>query len=245
MHLWIVAVTLFILVFGLIFYWRIPIKRDTSREKKDDHESIQAYDRINGGPFFGLIRYFVIRQLEKYRPQETLIDAGCGPGYLAFAIARKFPQLKITGIDISGEMVKIAEINSDRLKFNSRVQFLKADVQRLPLASNSIDFAISTLSLHHWSNPGQAMGEFHRVLKPEGQILIFDLRRDAPVILFILAYIVQNLFAPSPIRKTNGAVGSIWSSFIPEEAKILISQSPFQSWKVQPGWSWNYIWGKK
>lgn len=52
------------------------------------------------------------------------------------------------------------------------------DVAGLPLPDGALDWAVSSLSLHHWSDPDRALGEICRVLKPGGQMLLFDLRRD-------------------------------------------------------------------
>jgi ubiquinone/menaquinone biosynthesis C-methylase UbiE len=230
---------------AILSWLRLRIPRDLSKEGIDDRESILAYDQVSRWPLFGLIRYLVIKQLKRHRPQGTLLDAGCGPGYLALAIAQKFPQLKVTGIDISKEMLDLAKINLASSKCNLRVKFQQANVQQLPFENDSVDLAVSTLSLHHWSNPAQALQEIYRVLKPGGQLLIFDLRRDTPRILYYSIRCGQRFLAPAPIRRINGGVGSVWSSFTPSEMEKLLTSSPFRNGKIRKGWGWAYILGQK
>jgi len=224
---------------------RLTIPRDLSKEGVDDCESTLAYDRVSRWPFFKLIRFFVIRELLKYRPQGTLLDCGCGPGYLALEIALHLPQLRITGIDIADDMLKLASSHLSTVKYQPQVSLIKADIQRLPFEDSSFDFAVSTLSLHHWSDPHQALREIHRVLKSGGQMLIFDLRRDMPGILFGLISGVQRFLAPRPIRRINGGAGSVWSSYTPAEMQDLLRNSPFNIGKIQARWGWAYLRGQK
>lgn len=245
MLVWIILIIFAAAVLVALGVSRLNIPRDISREGVDNHDSILAYDKISQGPLFILIRYMVIRQLKRYHPHGLLVDAGCGPGYLTFSIARIFPKLKILGIDISKDTLELASKNRSARKFDSRVNFEEADVVNLPVDSNSIDFAVSTLSLHHWPQPDKALLEIHRVLKPEGQMLLFDLRRDTPRLLFYAVRFNQRFFAPSPIRHLNGGVGSVWSSLTPGEIESLPSLSLFSDWKVQKRWGWVYIWGRK
>jgi ubiquinone/menaquinone biosynthesis C-methylase UbiE len=245
MPVWIVPVIIIVLGLLVLSFLRLRVPRDTEREKFNDHDSFVAYDQVSRWPLFGLVRYVFLRQLRRYHPEGTLVDVGCGPGYLALAIARKFPRLNVLGIDISPEMVALAQHNLAALELDSRVKFQSADVEQLPLEAGSIGFVVSTLSLHHWSNPGQALEEIYRVLKPGGQLLIFDLRRDTPLLAYCIFQLGQRFFAPLDIRRTNGAIGSIWSSYTAAETQELLSLSSFSAWKVQKGWGWAYLWGKK
>jgi ubiquinone/menaquinone biosynthesis C-methylase UbiE len=241
MLVWMVLVL--VLVASGLARRRIP--RDINKESADDYESTLAYDRVNGWLLFAIIRYFFVRQLKRCQPQGTLMDAGCGPGYLAVRIAREFPKLRVIGIDISKDALELATKHANTLIPGSSLSFEEADINRLPLEDYSLDFVVSTLSLHHWPDPGLSFGELYRVLKPQGQLLLFDLRRDIPWGLFYFIQFGQRYVAPPPIRRTNGGVGSVWSSFTPEEMKSLLSASSFLDWKVRRGWGWAYIWARK
>jgi len=204
-----------------------------------------AYDLVSRSPLFSFIRWRVLQQIRKYRPTGILLDIGCGPGYLDIAIAAKYPHVKVIGIDVSREMIELAVRNQSLSKTGQRINYREADIEHLPLENNSVDFVVSTLSMHHLAHPDQALREIFRVLRPSGQLFIFDLRRDMPEFLFGVIRLVQRFLAPYPIRRTNGGTGSVWSSFTPQEMKVLLSESSFSAWKIQKSWGWYYIWGRK
>jgi ubiquinone/menaquinone biosynthesis C-methylase UbiE len=245
MSLWIVpilAVLILVLVLSLV---RIRIPHDGGKEGVNDYASTLAYDQVSRWPLFSFFRFLTISRLKKYEPNGILVDAGCGPGYLVLDLANNFPDLKIVGVDISAQMLALAQKRLSRIGCDRRVTFQEADVSDLPLGENSIDFVVSTLSLHHWIEPRTTMEEIYRVLKPGGRILIFDLRRDEPFLVYILGNLVQRVFTPPPIQRVNGGIGSIWSSYTPAELRSIISGSPFPRWNVEAGWAWAYIWGEK
>lgn len=225
--------------------WRHKIPRDATKEGIDDYASVQAYDQVSHWWFFVLIRHFVLRRLKSLDLQGRLMDAGCGPGYLAISIARRYSHLDIFGVDLSKMMLDLAVKNKSLKGLKSSLTLLRADVERLPLEDNFLDATVSTLSLHHWAYPERVLEEFHRVLKPGGRMLIFDLRRDIPWILFLFVVIGQRLVVPRPIDRVNGGIGSIWSSYVPSELEGLLNSSPFKKWEVIKGWGWIYISGEK
>jgi ubiquinone/menaquinone biosynthesis C-methylase UbiE len=232
-----------VLVLAVIIVGSLPmrVRRQPEREGIQDAAACRAYDRTSRWPLFAIERRLVLKALTGYQPQGVLVDVGCGPGYLAAAISRHFLGLKVKGLDISPEMVRLARGNWSSYP---AVEFLMGDAQWLPLADNSVDFMVSSLSLHHWVEPEVAFREAYRVLKPGGQFLVFDLRRDAPR-LFYCALKLGQLLSPKDIRRTNGAVGSFWSSYTPAELKEIVATAPWQEARLKPGWSWVLAWGRK
>jgi ubiquinone/menaquinone biosynthesis C-methylase UbiE len=107
-----------------------------------------------------------------------VLDLGTGPGYLPFEIAKRAPDLKIIGIDLSSGMIDIAGKKANELGLAGRVTFETANASSLPFEDGSFDLVISTLSLHHWRDPKACFKEIYRVLKNNAEADIFDLRRD-------------------------------------------------------------------
>lgn len=105
-----------------------------------------------------------------------VLDVGTGPGELAVEIARRCPSCRITGVDLAPEMLATAGGRAEAAGLADRVSFQVADAAALPLGDGSIDVVVSTLSLHHWGDPPAVLRELHRVLRPDGQALIYDLR---------------------------------------------------------------------
>ncbi len=105
-----------------------------------------------------------------------LLDVGTGPGRVPLAIADAVPGLSVEGIDRSEEMIEHAQRVATDAGMRDRVRFAVADVVDLPYLDDTFDLIVSTLSQHHWAHVSEGVGELLRVIKPTGQIWIYDLR---------------------------------------------------------------------
>jgi ubiquinone/menaquinone biosynthesis C-methylase UbiE len=103
-----------------------------------------------------------------------VLDVGTGPGRLPVEIARRSPQVRVTGLDVSPRMIEAARA---AIEPGQQVVAEVGDVARLPYPDGSVDLVVSTLSQHHWPDPAAAIQELARVLAPGGRIWIYDLRR--------------------------------------------------------------------
>jgi len=101
----------------------------------------------------------------------TVLDLGSGTGYLTVRIAGRAPSLRVYGIDLSRQMVKIA---GRRARGVDNAQFVFGNAARLPFNDNSIDLVISTGASHHWKTPRLVFDECYRVLKTGGEAWIYD-----------------------------------------------------------------------
>jgi len=244
---WLVGVL--ILVFGGLLVWlggrRVTLPRRASFEEIDDPAVGQAYDRISRWPQFHFLRAMIIRKLTYYSPAGTLADIGCGPGYLVVRIAQRFSHLQVIGVDNSGEMIEIARVNAERIQLSGQVSYRFGDVIHLPFGDGELDFAVSTASLHHWSEPGKGLAEISRVLKPGGQLLLFDLRRDPPGIFLGILRFAMAMVVPRALRQAGEPLGSVQASYTPTEVEALLAASPFKRSTVQGGFAWYFAWAKK
>jgi ubiquinone/menaquinone biosynthesis C-methylase UbiE len=102
-----------------------------------------------------------------------VLDVGTGPGRLPVEIARRSPQVWVTGLDVSPRMIEAA---TAAIEPGQQVTAQVGDVARLPYRDGSVDLVVSTLSQHHWPDRTAAIGELARVLAPGGRIWIYDLR---------------------------------------------------------------------
>lgn len=246
MWIWVISAVVFLVIIIAIFgYGRVNTPRQVSFEGIEDDDAVQAYDRISRWPQFGLLRRLIVGELKRYHPEGILVDVGCGPGYLITAIARALPHLSIIGMDIAEEMVQKATKNLSSLGLDEKVGFRQGDIQRFPFEDNSLDFVVSTLSLHHWSKPKQAIQEINRVLKPGGQFLIFDLRRDNRRIFYWLIRFAQTFILPAAMKRINEPTNSLLASYTPTELEALLPLTSFKQWRIKPGLAWVFVWGHK
>jgi ubiquinone/menaquinone biosynthesis C-methylase UbiE len=103
-----------------------------------------------------------------------VLDVGTGPGRLPVEIARRSPQVWVTGLDVSPRMIEAAKA---AIEPGQQVIAEVGDVAKLPYRDGSVDLVVSTLSQHHWPDRAAALAELARVLAPGGRIWIYDLRR--------------------------------------------------------------------
>ncbi len=112
--------------------------------------------------------------LAHLRGDETVLDAGCGPGHTALAFA---PHVgRVIAVDLSQEMLAEGR-RLARERGIDNVEFRLGDVEALPFPEGSFDLITSRYSAHHWPHPLQALREFRRVLRAgprPGRLLLAD-----------------------------------------------------------------------
>ncbi len=108
-------------------------------------------------------------------PGGDVLDIGTGPGQLLVELARRRPDIAVAGVDPSEDMVALAEARLEPMA-HFRSQVLVAPAEDLPFPDSSFDVLVSTLSAHHWLDPATALVEQARVLRPGGQLQVYDLR---------------------------------------------------------------------
>ncbi len=109
----------------------------------------------------------------------VFLDIGTGPGALPLEIAKRFPDSKIIGIDLSEKMIEIANKNKASAGGPENVEFRVMDANALGFGDNSLDMVISTGSFHHWKRPVTIFNEIYRCLKPGAEAWIYDGYGDA------------------------------------------------------------------
>jgi ubiquinone/menaquinone biosynthesis C-methylase UbiE len=243
---WVISVAALALVVLIVLgYQRVNIPRLGSFEGIDSFEVADAYNRISRWPQFRFLRHLIVSELKGYHPHGVLVDVGCGPGYLVAVIAKSFPNLRIVGVDIAQEMISQAASTISSTGTGGMVEFRLGSAQELPFEDNTIDFVVSTLSLHHWSLPELVLREIHRVLKPQGQFLIFDLRRDARRCFYWLLNFAQTIVVPTPLSKVNEPTGSARAAYTPHEIETILAGSMFRSHAIKQEPGWMFVWGRK
>ena len=105
----------------------------------------------------------------------VVLDVGTGPGRVPRMIAETCPQVSVTGVDLSPEMIAHATTSS-QVSGAGRVVFEVADVARLPFADCSVDLVVSSISMHHWDDVAAGLSEVVRVLRPGAAAWIYDVR---------------------------------------------------------------------
>lgn len=116
------------------------------------------------------------RMMERIPPHGKVLEIAPGPGYFAIELA-KLTQCEITGLDISQTFFDIARKNA--AEAGVHVDFRRGNASDIPFAAEAFDFIFCRAAFKNFTEPVRALEEMCRVLKPGGEAVIIDLRRDA------------------------------------------------------------------
>ncbi len=108
----------------------------------------------------------------------------------------------------------------------------------------SLDLVVSTLSLHHWSDPIAVLNEVARILKPGGAFMLFDLRRDMIAPFYLLILFATRCVVPRALRHIGEPLGSRNAAYTPNEAAALAQSSRLTGWRITSGPLWLTIEGR-
>jgi len=153
------------------------------------------------------------RALGLLLPPLDVADLGCGEGYLTIETARWARH--VTAVDRSPGVLARAKALAARKKC-SNITWKRGELEKLPIDNAAMDVALLSQALHHAAEPGRALDEAARILKPGGRLLILDLR-------------------PHDETWVRDKLGDQWFGFSDEQLAALLTRAGFTDVKVTLG----------
>jgi len=155
------------------------------------------------------------------------LEIGPGPGYLGLEWLKHTQGTTLKGLDISTDMIAIAERNAREYGLSQRVRYVHSSGSRMPVDDNTFDAVFTNGSLHEWADPRSTFNEIWRLLKPGGRVLISDLRRD--MFALVRWFLWVNIM-PKEIRP--GLISSINAAYTPGELREMIKGTRLENYIV-------------
>ena len=119
-----------------------------------------------------------VLELMQNVPDDNILDVGCGAGWLSRILAKRVPEGRVVGIDISDEMIRHARQASAGYP---NLGFVAGGVDEIPWESEFFTRAISVESSYYWPDPAKGLREIHRVLSSVGSAwILINYYRDNP-----------------------------------------------------------------
>jgi 8-oxo-dGTP diphosphatase len=115
-----------------------------------------------------------LAELAGVKPGDRVLDLGCGPGESAFGMAERVPGLRVTGLDYSDTMIRIARARQRRDPSAAAVELTQGNAMDVPFADATFDAVTGHSFLYLVPDAARVVGEARRVLKPGGRCVFLE-----------------------------------------------------------------------
>jgi arsenite methyltransferase len=159
--------------------------------------------------------------LAELSPGEVVLDLGSGGGIDVLLSAKRVgPTGRVYGLDTTDQMLALARRNAAEAGAGN-VEFLKGDMERIPLPDASVDVIISNCVINLSADKGQVLREAYRVLRPGGRFAVSD--------------VVVRGEIPAEIRRSMELwVGCIAGALEEREFEALLRDAGFEDPSLEP-----------
>lgn len=159
--------------------------------------------------------------LAELKPGETVLDLGSGGGIDVLLSAKRVgPTGKAYGLDMTDEMLALARQNQRKAGVEN-VEFLKGEIEHIPLPDNSVDVIISNCVINLSADKDRVLKEAFRVLRPGGRFAVSDVVVRGPV--------------PAQIRRSVELwIGCVAGALDEEEYRTRLADAGFEEISLEP-----------
>ncbi len=159
--------------------------------------------------------------LAELKPGETVLDLGSGGGIDVLLSAKRVgPAGKAFGLDMTDEMLALARENQRKAGVEN-VEFLKGEIEAIPLPDSSVDVIISNCVINLSADKDRVFAEAFRVLRPGGRLAVSDV-------------VVRGEVLPELRRSIELWIGCVAGALEEEEYRMKLAKAGFEGIEVEP-----------
>jgi len=214
---------------------------NTSASKKEQVSEMfdniaHSYDFLNHFLSLGIDNIWRKKAIASIAPinPKQILDVATGTGDLALAALKVNPD-KVTGIDISKEMVAFGVNKIAKKKLSDKVELTVGDSEAMPFEDNSFDAITVAFGVRNFENLEKGLKEMSRVLKPEGRLAVLEISVPKRFPVKQLFYTYFRYILPT--------IGRLFSkdtrayTYLPESVKVFPEGEKFTSILNKTGFS--------
>lgn len=144
------------------------------------------YDKFNDIMTWGLARAWrksALTSLRKYNPKEIL-DIAAGTADMCIKSFQYLQPEHVVGVDISAQMLEVGKVKVANVGLSEKIQLQVEDCSTLSFADESFDAATIAFGIRNFEKLNESLQQIHRVLKPQGHLLILEMNEPQKGLLF-------------------------------------------------------------
>jgi demethylmenaquinone methyltransferase/2-methoxy-6-polyprenyl-1,4-benzoquinol methylase len=181
--------------------------KDTDKSKKEQvadmfNNIAGCYDKLNrvlSARIDIIWRKKAIRELKKATPQNIL-DVATGTADMALMAYKILQPQKITGIDISDQMLELGKKKIEKEGLKNFIELQHGDSETIKFAENTFDAVMVAFGVRNFENLENGLAEMLRVLKPGGQLVILEFSKPRSRLIKSLYNLYMKIVAPQVAR---------------------------------------------
>lgn len=212
-----------------------PEVMDSAEEARDydqmDHRAVNESFAVD---------FLLVASQSRLAAEMEVLDLGTGTAQIPIELCRRHPRLHIVAVDLSAEMLRLAEQNVASAGFEARISLQQVDAKRLPFDDGRFAAVISNSIVHHVARPEAVLSEALRVLMPRGAIFVRDLKR--PFDGGQVAALVRRYTATANDHQRALFEASLRAALTVEEMRALVGALGWKPQSVVPSsdrhWTW-------
>jgi len=190
-------------------------------------ERVREYAKAHK-KYAGLMYGGVVKDVKALGISGRFLEVGAGPGFLAVMMARKYPDISVTAVDISPHMAVVANEYIAGSNLEDRIQYVVGDVNDGDHMKKlgKFDFVYTTFCLHDWKPPDDAISNLWEAVKYNGFLYIHDFRR-------------LGFLRCLPIK--DEGFEAMKAAYRPGEIKAVLRKTGINDYKIKNGFPFLFL----